>query len=94
MKTKLLMAASVLLVITGVIYLSARSHLAETIATGVIDLAFLVLVVGGSIYKLTLWWRYRNDPAKREQVVFSTPFFSSRLRKFFYDEKEDAATKH
>lgn len=87
MKTKLMMAAGVLLIIMAVLYLSARSRLAETIATGVIDLFFLVLVVGGSIYKLRLWWRYRHDPVKREQVVFSTPFFSSRLRKFFYDEK-------
>ena len=86
MKTKFLMAAGVLLLMTAVLYLSVRSRLAETIATGLIDVAILALVVGGSIYKLALWWRYRKDPVKREQVVFSTPFFSSKWRKFFYDE--------
>ena len=94
MKTKFLMAVGVLLIITAVIYLSARSHLAATIATDIISLWFFVLIVGGSIYKLTLWWRYRHDPAKRERVVFSTPIYPSRLRRFFYDEKEDAAKKH
>jgi len=93
MKTKLLMAVGVLLIITAVIYLSARSHLAATIATDIISLWFLILIVGGSIYKLTLWWRYRHDPAKRERVTFSTQFYPSRLRRFFYDEKEDGAKK-
>jgi hypothetical protein len=93
MKTKFLMAIGVLLIITAVIYLSSRSHLAATIATDIISLWFLVLIVGGSIYKLTLWWRYRHDPAMREKVVFSTQLSPSRLRRFFYDEKEDGAKK-
>ena len=93
MKKKFLMAIGVLLIITAVVYLSARSHLAATIAEDIIGLWFLVLVVGGSIYKLTLWWRYRHDPAKREQVVFSTGFYPSKLQRFFYDEKEDGAKK-
>ncbi|MEN3332915.1 MAG: hypothetical protein V7641_2280 [Blastocatellia bacterium] len=90
MKTKFLMAIGVLLIITAVIYLSSRSHLAATIASDIISLWFLVLIIGGSIYKLTLWWRYRHDPAKREKVVFSTPLYPSRLRKFFYDEENGA----
>jgi hypothetical protein len=94
MKTKFLMAISVLLIITAVIYLSSRSQLAATIAADIISLWFLVLIVGGSIYKLTLWWRYRNDPAKRERIAFSTSSFPARLRRFFYDEKEEAAKKH
>jgi hypothetical protein len=94
MKTKFLMAVGALLIIMAVIYLSSRSHLAATIATDIISLWFLILVVGGSIYKLTLWWRYRHDPAKREKVVFLTPLYPSRLRKFYMDEKEDGAKKH
>jgi len=94
MKKNLLMAMSVLMIIMAVMYFSARSHLAKTIATDVIDLWFLVLAVGGSIYKLILWWRYRKDPAMRERVAFSTPLYPSRLRKFFYDEKADEPKKH
>ena len=93
MKTRFLMAIGVLLTITAVIYLSSRSHLAATIATDIISLWFLFLIVGGSIYKLALWWRYRHDPAMREKVVFSTQLSPSRLRRFFYDEKEDGAKK-
>jgi len=91
---KFLMASGVLLIIMAVMYFSSRSHLAATIATDIITLWFLILVVGGSIYKLTLWWRYRKDPAMRERVVFSTSFYLSGLRKFFYDEKADEPKKH
>jgi hypothetical protein len=90
---KLLMALSVLLVICAVMYLSSRSHLAMTIFTDIIRLWLLVMIVGGSIYKLAQWWRYRHDPAMREKVVFSTQLYPSRLRRFFYDEKEDAAKR-
>jgi len=93
MKKNLLMAVSVLLTIMAVMYLSARSRLAKTIATDLIDLWFLVLVIGGSIYKLTLWWRYRKDPVRRERMIFSTPLYPSRLRRFFYDEKADEGRK-
>jgi hypothetical protein len=93
MKTKFLMAVGVFLTIWAVIYFSLRSHLVETIASGTISLMYLVLVGGGSIYKLALWWRNRHDPAKREAIAYSTGFYSSRLRKFFYDEKEDGAKK-
>ena len=87
------MAAAVLLIIMAVMYFSARSPLAKTIATDIIDLWFLVLVVGGSIYKLTLWWRHRRDPARREQVVYSTPLFPASLRRFYFDEKKDVEKK-
>lgn len=89
MKTKFLMAIGVLLIIAAVIYLSSRSQLAATIAADIISLWFLVLIVGGSIYKLTLWWRYRNDPAKRERIAFSTSSFPARLRRFYMDERAD-----
>lgn len=86
MKTKFLMAVGVLLTMWAVIYLSLRSPTAEMIFTVIIRLGFLALVVGGSIHKLALWWRYRHDPAKREAIAYSTGFYSSKLRKFFYDE--------
>ena len=87
------MAAAVLLIIMAVMYLSARSRLAATIASDIIDLWFVVLVVGGSLYKLALWWRYRHDPARREQVVFSTQLFPASLHRLFFDEKEDRKKK-
>ena len=90
---KLLMAASVLLGIMAVMYLSARSHLAETIFTDVIRVGILALVIGGSFYKLTLWWRYRHDPVNRERAASLSQVYPARLRRFFYDEEEDGKTK-
>jgi hypothetical protein len=90
---KLMMAASVLLVIMAVIYLSARSHLAKTIATGTIDAFFIVVVVGGSLYKLTQWWHYRHDPINRERAASPSQVYPARLRRFFYDEVDDKAKR-
>ena len=86
---KWLMTIGVWSLMAAVIYLSVRSRVVGTITGRLLDLMLIVFVVGGSIYKLTLWWRYRHDPAMREKVVFSTQLYPSRLRRFFYDEKED-----
>ena len=93
MKKNLLLAVGVLLVIMAVIYLSERSRLAATVGGMAFDAVLVAVVVGGSIYKLALWWRYRHDPARREQVVFSNPFYPPRRRRFFYDETDDSAKK-
>ena len=93
MKSKLLMVAGVLLTIMAVLYLSARSHLASTIFSDIFSLAILALVIGGSIYKIALLWRYRHDPGRRRQVIFSTQLYPASWRKFFYDEETDAAKK-
>ncbi|HEY9231484.1 MAG TPA: hypothetical protein VIS78_05040, partial [Blastocatellia bacterium] len=81
------------LVICVVIYLSSRSRLAMTVFEDIISLWFVVLIVGGSIYKLAQWWRYRHDPAKREQAASLSQVYPSALRRFFYDEKEDEAKR-
>lgn len=90
---KLLMAASVLLVIMAVMYLSARSHLAKTIAAGTIDAFFIVFVVAGSLYKVTQWWHYRHDPVRRGQAASSSRAYPARLRRFFYDEDAGKAKR-
>ena len=93
MMKKLLMAASVLLVIMAVMYLSARSHLAETIFADVTRITILALVVAGSIYKVTQWWHYRHDPIKRERAASLSQVYPARLRRFFYDEEADKARR-
>ncbi len=91
---KLLMAASVLLVIMAVMYLSARSHLAKTISTDILRAVILGPVIIGSVYKLALWWRHRDDPVKRERVASLSQAYPARLRRFFYDEPGDKAKKN
>ena len=93
MKKSLLMALGVLLIIMAVIYLSGRSHLAKTLFSDIISLWYVVLIVLGSIYKLTQWWRHRHDPARREQAVYSTRLFPASLHRFYFDEKEDVSKK-
>jgi hypothetical protein len=90
---KLLMAASVLLVIMAVIYLSARSHVAETIFTDILRVVIFGAIIGGSIYKLAQWWRYRHDPRKREQAASLSQVYPARLRRFIYDEEDDKAKR-
>jgi hypothetical protein len=83
---KLLMAASVLLVIMAVMYLSARSHLAKTLFADILRVVILGPIIVGSVYKLALWWRHRGDPVKRERVASLSQVYPARLRRFFYDE--------
>ena len=41
------------------------------------------------LYKLILFYRYRNDPAKREMLVWQPRVFPERLKRFILDEHAD-----
>jgi hypothetical protein len=90
---KFLMALGVFLVIWAVVDLSLRSHLAKTIFSDIIRLAILAALVGGSIYKLQSWRRYRKDPATREQAAWLAQSYPPKLQRFFFDEKENKDEK-
>ena len=90
---KLLMAASVLLVIMAVMYLSTISHLAETIFADILRVVILGPVIVGSVYKLALWWHHRHDQVKRGQVASLSQAYPARLRRFIYDEGADNAKR-
>jgi hypothetical protein len=62
------------------------------------DIALLVSIVilvdgGGSIYKLALWVRYRNDLDKRELIASSGQMYPKRLRQFLMDESDEQETE-
>jgi ABC-type nickel/cobalt efflux system permease component RcnA len=90
---KFLMAISVLLAIVAVVYLSSRSRFAAASFETVISLVYLILIGGGSIYKLLQWWHYRKDPAKRESIAFALRTVPARWRQFYMDEGNDKAKK-
>ena len=64
-----LLAISVLLAIAAVIYLSSKSRLAATGFETAISLVYIVLVGGGSIYKVSQWWRSRHNPSRSGQAA-------------------------
>lgn len=89
MKSKILMAVIVWSAIFAAFWLSSRSRIASAVTTTAIDIFFLTLIVGGSAYKLALWFRHRHDPEKREAVAFSTQLYPSKIRKFLMDEQDE-----
>ena len=38
------------------------------------------------LYKLILFYRYRNDPAKREMLIWQPQVFPDLLKRFILDE--------
>lgn len=46
----------------------------------------LVLTAVLSIYKLVQIYRYRNDPAKCEQLANTTQIFPEKIRRWVFDE--------
>jgi len=64
----------------------------------VLDIILMVALVAGfaalSLYKLILWFRYRDDPVKREALISSGQVYPRRLAKWIFDEDADtSATK-
>ena len=76
-------------IILAVIYVTSHSHIAATVAADAFSVAILSLIIGGSIYKLALWWRYRHDPEKRQSVIFSTQLYPARLARLLTDDDGD-----
>ncbi len=59
------------------------------IVADMIGIGLLALILGLSLHKLVLWFRYRNDPEKRETVVYSGQIYPEKVRRFLMDEKMD-----
>ena len=63
----------------------------------ILDLILIVVSVAGFValllYKLVLMFRYRDDPAKLQALVWSDQVFPKRLHRFIYDEDADKARK-
>jgi uncharacterized membrane-anchored protein len=76
-----------LLVLT-IIMLLAASDTFAAITDTILGVITLTLMIGLSIYKLALWFRYRNDPEKRERVVYSFQSFPKELRRWFLGESK------
>lgn len=77
------------LLVVAVIFLVFLSRTIAGIVGTMIRIPILTLVIGLSIYKLVLWFRYRNDPEKRERVVYSGQIYPEKIRRFLMDEKMD-----
>jgi len=52
----------------------------------VIGLALLAVLV---VYKLYLFVRYRDDPVKREWLIFSTQIYPRKIVRFMVDSDYD-----
>ena len=53
---------------------------------------FGALLAGSSVYKLFLWFRYGDDPAKREALVSAGQVYPKRLARWLLDEDADVKT--
>ena len=59
-------------------YLSGS--ISEKTETAIRILPYLLLI-GLSIYKIAVWFGYRNDPEKRERVVYSGQIYPEKIRR-------------
>jgi hypothetical protein len=50
---------------------------------------FAATLAGLSVYKLILWFRYRDDPVKREALISSGQVYPKRLARWLLDEDAD-----
>lgn len=93
MKKETLINLGLALLVFAAICLVSWNRMLGGIVETLITICILTAVIGLSVYKLTLWYRYRHDPEKREQVVYSGQNFPRQLRRFFMDEKRDDEKK-
>ena len=65
--------------------------------TKVLDVILIVIsagvVVGLSLYKVTLFYRYRDDPAKREALFWSGQVYPKWLARFIFDEDSSLSAR-
>jgi hypothetical protein len=87
-------------VIVGISFLFAaviffsllNGSIADRVETAIRILPF-VLILGLSVYKLAVWFGYRNDPEKREGVVYSGQIYPKKIRRWLMDEKDNEDKK-
>lgn len=89
MKKESLINLGLALLVFAAICLISSNHFIGGIVETLITIAIFAAVIGLSAYKLMLWFRYRHNPDKREQIVYSRANFPRQLRRFFMDEKRD-----
>jgi len=89
MKKASLINLGLALLVFAAICLVSWSRMIGGVVETLISIGILTAVIGLSIYKLALWFRYRHDPERREQIVYSGANFPRQLRRFFMDEKHD-----
>jgi hypothetical protein len=77
------------ILVAAVVLLAFLSRAIAGFAADMTRIGILALILGLSIYKLVLWFRYRNDPEKRERVVYSGQIYPEKVRRFLMDEKMD-----
>lgn len=88
MKKETLINLGLALLVLAVIVLLAASNTFAVITDTIIGIVTLALMIGLSIYKVTLWFRYRNDPEKREKVVYSFQGLPRELRRWYLGESK------
>ena len=86
MKKETLINLGLAFLVLAIIGLLAASHTFAVITDTIIGIVTLTLMVGLSIYKVALWFRYRNDPEKRERVVYSFQSFPKEFRRWYLGE--------
>ena len=77
------------LLVLAVIFITLSSSAIARVAGIIFSIVILAQVIGLSIYKLALWFRYRNDPVEREKIVYSGQIYPEKIRRFLMDEKAD-----
>jgi uncharacterized membrane-anchored protein len=88
MKKERLINLGLALLVLAVIVLLAASQTFAAITDTIIGIVTLTLMIGLSIYKVALWFRYRNDPEKREQVVYSFQGLPKEFRRWYLGESK------
>jgi hypothetical protein len=77
------------LLVLAVIFITLSNSTMAWIAGTIFSIVILAQVIGLSVYKLALWFRYRNDPVEREKIVYSSRIYPEKVRRFLMDEKRD-----
>ena len=93
MKKETLINIGLALLVLAIIALFVVNDMFASIVDAIIAIVTLALLIGLSIHKLALWFRYRNDPEKREQVVYSLQSFPKELRRWYLGESKPKAKK-
>lgn len=86
MKKETLINLGLVFLVLAVIVLMAANGLFANIVDTIISIVSLTLVIGLSIYKVALWFHYRNDPEKRERIVYTFQTFPKEFRRWYLGE--------
>jgi hypothetical protein len=86
-QTKFGIVVWLFLIMTALLVSASRSSIPA--ADAAVLLVLLAALFVGSLYKVCLWWRYRDHPEKREMISSSNQLFPKRLRLFLMDETDE-----